>query len=224
MNILVCGDSHANVFRYSNIKQSKYRFDVCEVGGATALGLVNPNSKTEALPIFSKKIQSTPSSKLIIMLGEVDCGFVIWVRSIRYNIDVDVQINQSINNLFKFVQNEIISKGKYKNNDIIITGSILPTIRDNADKKMLGGARSEVTASQKLRTEKTLYYNNILRNKCVENNYKYIDITDDIIDEQNMIVKSEFLNENPTDHHLDNEKTYYLWIRKLDEIFYTINE
>ena len=33
MNILVCGDSHTGVFRYSNTKQSKYKFNVCEVGG-----------------------------------------------------------------------------------------------------------------------------------------------------------------------------------------------
>ena len=84
MDILVFGDSHSMVFRYCNNKQNKFKFHVCEVGGATALGLVNPNSKTNALPIFSNKIRNSNSKmfkKVFLMLGEVDCGFVIWVCS-----------------------------------------------------------------------------------------------------------------------------------------------
>jgi hypothetical protein len=218
MNVLVCGDSHTGVFRYSNTKQSKYKFNVCEVGGATALGLVNPNSKTNALPIFSKTIQNTKADKLMIMLGEVDCGFVIWVRAKRYNITVDEQINESICNLFNFIQKEIINNNKYKPRDIIIAGSILPTIRDNTDKNLLGGARSEVDVSQKIRTIKTIEYNNILKMKCNEHGYEYIDVTNFILDKKENVVKSIFLNKNPHDHHLDNEKTYKLWISQLDTI------
>ena len=70
------------------------------------------------------------------MLGEVDCGFVIWVKSKRYNISIDDQINVSVNNLFTFVDN-IIATTNYTNKDIIICGSILPTIKDNTDKKFL---------------------------------------------------------------------------------------
>lgn len=218
MNILVCGDSHTGVFRYSNTKQSKYKFNVCEVGGATALGLVNPNSKTNALPIFSKTLQNIKADKIIIMLGEVDCGFVIWVRAKRYNIPVDEQITESIYNLFSFIQQEIINNNKYKPRDIIIAGSILPTIRDNTDKNFLGGARSEVDVSQKIRTIKTIEYNNILKMKCNEHGYEYIDITNYILDKNENIVKSIFLNKNAHNHHLDNEKTYNLWISQLDTI------
>jgi hypothetical protein len=56
-------------------------FDVCIVGGATAQGAVNPNSKTDALAIFQKKIKYTNADNILIMLGEVDCGYLIWVRS-----------------------------------------------------------------------------------------------------------------------------------------------
>ena len=213
MNILVCGDSHANVFRYSNIKQSKYRFDVCEVGGATALGLVNPNSKTEALPIFSKKIQSTPSSKLIIMLGEVDCGFVIWVRSKRYNISVDEQLQTSIHNLFQFIETKVKSYG-YVSNDIIIAGVILPTIKDNTNKKYLNGARSEVDVDQYTRTQKTLEYNQMLKTRCNDYGYHYIDITDNIVGEDGL-VQDQYLSENHTDHHLSSPNTYQFWINNI---------
>ena len=219
MNILVCGDSHIGVFKYINMIQDKYIFDICEVGGATAQGLVNPNSKTNALPIFSKKIcESKKKEKILIMLGEVDCGFVIWVRSKRYNISIDEQINNSVNNLFNFIKDEIIIKCHYNPNDIIVAGTVLPTIKDNTNKKFLGGARSEVDVSQKIRTDKTLQYNMMLKELCSINNYLYIDITNNIINKLTGVVEDKFLNENPYDHHLNSKTTYKFWIKELDKI------
>ena len=218
MKILCCGDSHTDVFNYCNSRQNRFVFDVCIVGGATAIGAVNPNSKTDALNIYEKKINSTRSDKILIMLGEVDCGFVIWVRCKRYNISIDDQINVSVNNLFTFVDNIIATK-YYTNKDIIICGSILPTIKDNTDKKNLGGARSGVDVSQLERTKKTIEYNNLLKINCHKYGYNYIEIVDDILGKDG-IVKDEFLNSNPNDHHLDNEKTYKLWLCKLKNVLY----
>jgi hypothetical protein len=218
MKILCCGDSHAGVFNYCNSRQNNFVFDVRIVGGATAQGAVNPNSKTDALNIFEKKINTTRADKILIMLGEVDCGFVIWVRSKRYNISIDEQINNSVNNLFTFVDNIIATKN-YTNKDIIICGSILPTIKDSTDKRFLGGARSEVDVSQLERTKKTIDYNNLLKINCRKYGYNYIEIVNDILGKDG-IVKDEFLNSNPADHHLDNEKTYKLWLSKLKNILY----
>lgn len=213
MKILCCGDSHTRVFDYCNSRQNEFVFDVCDVGGATAQGAVNPNSKTDALNIFEKKINSTRADKILIMLGEVDCGFLIQVRSKKHNISIDDQINVSVNNLFTFVDNIIATKN-YTNKDIIICGSILPTIKDNTDKKFLNGARSEVDVSQLERTKKTIEYNNLLKINCRKYGYNYIEIVDDILGKDG-IVKGEFLNSNSADHHLNNEKTYKLWLSKL---------
>ena len=213
MKILCCGDSHTRVFDYCNRRQNEFVFDVCVVSGATAQGAVNPNSKTDALNIFEKKINSTRADKILIMLGEVDCGFVIWVRSKRYNISIDDQINISVNNLFTFVNN-IIETKNYTNKDIIICGSILPTIKDNTDKKFLSGVRSEVDVSQLERTKKTIEYNNLLKKNCHKYGYNYIEIVNDILGKDG-IVRDEFLNSNSAEHHLDNEKTYKLWLSKL---------
>ena len=155
-NIIVCGDSHARVFKFMNTKQKNIHFDVCIVSGATAQGMINPNSKTNALPIFINKIEkSKKADKIIIMLGEVDCGFLIWVRSKKYNISVDKQIENSTENLFKFIE-KIINNFSYSKEDIIVAGSVLPTIKDSTNKKYLSGARSKVDVSQKVRTAKTL--------------------------------------------------------------------
>ena len=84
--ILVLGDSHSNVFNLS-----KKDFLVEFIGGATAQGSVNPNSKTNSLNIFTEKLKTLDLSKIsnvIIMLGEVDCGFVIWYRHKKHNISI----------------------------------------------------------------------------------------------------------------------------------------
>jgi hypothetical protein len=218
MDVLVCGDSHTRIFQYCNKYQHDFRFDVCAVDGATAQGVVNPNSATDAMAIFTKKILNSRKkyAKIIIMLGEVDCGFVIWVRSKRYNINVDEQIATSVKNLFIFVSNIILKNG-YRNNQIIICGSILPTIKDSTNKKILNGTRSEVDISQVVRTKKTLLYNSIVKNNCQKCGYYYMDITKDILDKTG-VIKNIFLNKNPADHHLDNKTTYILWLNELKSI------
>ena len=216
MKILCCGDSHTRIFEYCNRKQNDFNFDVCVVSGATAQGAVNPNSKTNALNVFKQKINTTNFEKFLIMLGEVDCGFLIWVRSKWYNINVDEQIKLSVNNLFEFLR-DVASTQMLSNTDIIVCGSILPTIKDSTDKNFLCGARSEVNVSRLERTIKTKQYNNLLKEKCQTHGYIYIEITNQIED-INGLVKSEFLNPDSTDHHLNNEKTYEMWLSKLTNV------
>ena len=49
IKILVLGDSHSEIFNYCNNKQQDIIFEAHIVGGATAQGMVNPNSNTNAL-------------------------------------------------------------------------------------------------------------------------------------------------------------------------------
>jgi hypothetical protein len=64
-NILVLGDSQAKVFSYCNKKTNKTIFDVVQVGGATAIGSVNPNSKTNALNIFTGKLKKSNNNNYL---------------------------------------------------------------------------------------------------------------------------------------------------------------
>jgi hypothetical protein len=216
MKILCLGDSHTKVFEFANQKQSEFQFNVSFVPGATAQGAVNPNSKTDALNIFKNTISTNIGSfdKILIMLGEVDCGFLIWVRSKKYNIDVGEQIDLSITNLCTFIQNILSSYNNVKSKDIIIAAATLPTISDSTDVKYLNGARSEVDVSQLKRTEKTLLYNKKLQEICLKNEYIYIDISKNILG-TNGIVKPKYLNTSAFDHHLSNSNTYGLWMKEL---------
>lgn len=202
---LVLGDSHTKVFSHANEKQKQFRFKVYGVGGATALGCVNPNSVTNAMQIFTQRINEITEKydKLIIMLGEVDCGYLVWVRSARYQLTVQEQLKLSCENLFQFLATH--AQTRFRPHEIIVAGSILPTIRDNTNKKYLSGARSEVAVNQEKRTELTLQYNRILKDTCKECGYHYIDITNSTLSHHGKLeIDSRFLSENPHDHHLSH--------------------
>ena len=82
-NLFCFGDSHVSVFNYIDDQKvlKNTKIFVTMVPGATALGMVNPNSKTNALNIFYSNLVDIPKdSSLLFMLGEVDCGFVIGIE------------------------------------------------------------------------------------------------------------------------------------------------
>lgn len=213
MDILVLGDSHT--FLFSLINSEQYRFDICYVSGATAQGMVNSNSSTNALCIFREKVSvGKRFNKILIMLGEVDCAYLIWVRSSREGIDIDAQIDLCVKNLFDFIKNTLIDELSYNCSDIIVLGAHLPAIRDDVDRSLIAGARAEVDASQYLRTQKTLLYNSTLQEASLALGCKYIDITSHLIGGCG-VIKDEFLCEEPGNFHIRAEMTSPLWLSKL---------
>ena len=75
--ILVLGDSHSPIFNHPLFKEKfpNLFFNVLTVIGATASGLENPNSTTQAYPVFREAVRQTAAKQVIVMLGEVDTGF-----------------------------------------------------------------------------------------------------------------------------------------------------
>ena len=75
---LVLGDSHSRIFHYINHVTNSRAFDACCVTSATALGLTNIDSSTQALKRFRTKLQpllqaSEPPglsySAVLVMMG-----------------------------------------------------------------------------------------------------------------------------------------------------------
>jgi len=123
------GDSHVAMFEY--IKQNKLlkktKINCTIVGGGTAMGMVNPNSKTNALQIFKTKINNISKQDYIfLLLGEVDCGFLIWYRAKKYNHSVSAQFETSLTNYFKFITWLI-----EREHNIVVCSAPLPTIYDD---------------------------------------------------------------------------------------------
>ena len=228
--ILVIGDSHARVYfgsrdtkgrlkskdRNMNSVQSDFHFDVYYVSGATAQGAVNPKSKTKALSTFKKrlnKINPNDYDYIAIMLGEVDCGFVIWYRSEKYSISVDDQLKLTTKNLFEFIDKEVVTR--FEPSKIILFGSVLPTIKDNQKYGEIASIRSSVKATQHERTNLTLRYNKILKETSDKHNYTYIDITHETINKNTELIDDNYLNDDKNDHHLSFKKIWKFWINKL---------
>jgi len=203
--ILHCfGDSHASVFEEISRRRLLPRtwLDVEMIGGATALGLANPNSRTRALPIFEHAIGAIGRDRhLLFMLGEVDCGFVIWYRAERRGIPPERELERSIRNYTRFLD-RLVADGRRR---LIVTATPLPTILDGQDWGEVANLRREVKASLQDRTDLTLEYNARLREWTSARGIAFLDYEREIFDQSTGVVSEAFRNRNPRDHHLAPE-------------------
>ncbi len=166
--------------------------------------MINPNSRTDALRVFEEKMRETPLSHIIVLqLGEVDCGFVIWYYAEKFSVPIADQLGRSLSNYGLFLK-RVKEKGY---NNVIVLSAPLPTIADGQNWGEIANARREIKASLRERTVLTIRYNQLLGNVCKQNNVIYIDTTPNLLDVKSGTIKSGFLNSDKADHHL-NQTTY----------------
>jgi hypothetical protein len=215
--LVFLGDSHVTYFVHA-AKRGQFgarRHGARAVAGATAVGLRNPQAKTNALQIFSDYLRKwPPESVVIVHLGEVDCGFVIWYRNQKYRDGIERQLDDSIAAYFSFVD-DAIARG-YRN--VVITGATVPTIQDDQDWGEVAHARREVTASLAQRTALTFRYNARLKEQAEARGLPFVDISSEIVDAETGVVKPAFRNANPLDHHLDRERAAERWADRLNAV------
>ena len=208
--ILVLGDSHALIFSNRSFRMAfpYYYFNVVSVGGATISGLENPNSKTQALPIFMDNLKTSTAETIIILLGEVDTGFVIWYRSEKYGVSVSEMMDNALRNYQDFLL--LLSK----EHQVICVSTPLPTIKDGQDWGEIANARRGVETSQIDRTKLTLRFNNHMKEFCRINKIGYLNFDNESIGEAG-VVSSKLLNKNPNDHHYEPRAYINMIIPKL---------
>jgi len=219
-HLIALGDSHLEVLEFAaelnilNIETSNFSI----VPGATVIGLRNPNSLTDAINIFKSKLISQPlNSYILIQLGEVDCGFVMWWRAKKYSESIENQFKESIKAYSSFV-NYLLKFGFHK---ICITGASLPTIRDGLDMGEVANKRSEINISIKDRTDLTMRYNFALERLAGSLDLHYFDITNAILDRSKNTVHEFYRNTDIFDHHLDKAKTVGIWASKCNDFLNT---
>ncbi len=195
--ILVLGDSHASIFHDPQLacRFQKSFFHVFNIGGATASGLANPNSVTRAYQTFRAALDDTTARQIIVMLGEVDTGFVIWYRAQKYNESVASVTDKAILTYTGFLL-EIQARPAR----VICVSTPLPTIRDGNDWGEIANARKEVNTTQAERTRLTLHFNQQVAAFCREHDITFIDLDPESLGADGT-VKSELLNPDPNDHH-----------------------
>lgn len=209
--IVVLGDSHAQVFGHDlfRINFPFIRFDVCSIGGATISGLDNPNSKTGACERFREKLASIPDgSQIILMLGEVDTGFVIWYRAEKHGEPVEAMLQKAIDNYIAFIE-EVA-----ENHKPIVISTPLPTITDDNNWGEVANLRKEVSVSQVERTRLTLRFNEVIKSCCSERNIDYLNLDPKSLGDDGLVTPS-LLNDDKLNHHYSAKMHVGLIVPKL---------
>jgi hypothetical protein len=196
--VLVVGDSHASIFSDSTLRAAfpHYLFNVVCIGGATASGLENPNSKTQSLPRFIDAVQKSEAETIIVLLGEVDTGFVIWYRAEKYKTEVSEMLLNALASYQRFL---MLLLNKHR---VICLSAPLPTIKDGQEWGLVANARRGVRASQLDRTMLTIRFNKRVKKFCAKNRIEYLDFDSDSIGSDGL-VDIKLLNRNPLDHHYE---------------------
>ena len=208
--ILVLGDSHATVFEHRNFKKAfpGHFFNVVSVRGATVSGLSNPMSKTQAMPIFMKALKRSNAKTSIVLLGEVDTGFLLWYKAQKHSAPVEIMMDRAIEN-YQNLLRTVAGKS-----NVICISAPLPTIRDDQDLGEIANLRKEVKATQRQRTELTLEFNRRMQVFCEENGLRHVSLDREALGPDGL-VSEHLLNTNPREHHYDREKHAGLIIRHL---------
>lgn len=211
---IVLGDSHIEAIRAAARRRLiRKPCQFVEVAGATAIGLRNPNSQTDAMQIFAEAlIPARPGATPVIHIGEVDCGFVIWYRAEKYGDGVEAQLARSIEAYFEFVDR--LAREGYRR--VVVTGATLPTIRDGQDWGEVANKRREVKASLRDRTALTMKYNDMLRAGAARRGLPFIDISPLLIDPGTGVIDDRYRHPDPRDHHLHPDRAAPLWAGALN--------
>jgi len=208
---LVLGDSHVCIFERwpFTVFFPFVNFDVCMIAGATVSGLANPNSTTKAMPKFNEAIQSRNFSKVIVNLGEVDAGYVIWYRAEKNEKDVNSMLSDALNKYSEF-----LLKIKEKSTDVTVLSAPLPTIRDNNDWGEIANLRKEVKASQEQRTLLTIKFNQHMELFCQQNGLSYLNFDSTCLG-NNGTLRPFFYNKDKNDHHYAYNAYSYIVVKAM---------
>ncbi len=205
------GDSHIEVFWQVRLPRTHFR--VVSVGGATALGIANPHSRTNALLIFRTVLKTLPSrSDVVVMLGEVDSACLLFLFSKRGQ-SVDELFERSLNNLCGFVQ-EVQAQGHRA-----IAIAVPPQIvEDYANWKNPDSLRLQVQESWDERMRITRLYNERLQAWAAENDCPVVNVESDVIDPVTSRVAAEFRRADPDDIHYADDRLGPLLGQRLSEL------
>jgi hypothetical protein len=197
-HVLGIGDSHIAALAQARVPGAWLR--PFGLGGATASGIRNPASQTRARELFEARLALAPRwQHLLVGLGEVDCGFVIWHRAQRHGIGVSRQLGETLDSYAAFLA-ELRGSGF---RSVSVLSATLPTVANYADAHGNPGLRmrSAIEVPLAERTELTLAYNAALAERCAAIGAAFVDTTPEQLDPAMGLVRSSLaLADDP---HLD---------------------
>jgi hypothetical protein len=204
------GDSHMRVFNRVQIPGVWPR--VVVVRGATASGIRNPQSQTEALRTFREVMRRVrPWQHVVVGLGEVDCGFLIWHRAQARGRTVEDLLSEALDRYVEF----LVEVRDLPARSVTVVSAPLPTIVDYAAafKNRDAHMRSSIDADIDDRIELTLEFNRRLTERCAEIGVRFVDFSDQQLDVDTGRIREELVDRTSHDHHL-NEGPYAAMIEQ----------
>lgn len=145
------------------------------------------------------------------MLGEIDCGFLIWLRATKNHTSVEEELNESLNRYRSFL--EWTSSLPLRKAAIF---SVPPqTITDDQQHGDVAKQRSSVPVDYAARVSLTKRYNRELKKIAEDFNCEFISMDNHLTTAETGLVKPELLNPDPGDHHLDRKMVAPLYAREL---------
>jgi hypothetical protein len=207
--VVACvGDSHLEPMWL--VQQRKLlprtRLAVLPVGGATASGAQNPNSKTNAfkrwLP-FLRRLN--PEVLTVSCLGEVDVGFLIFARP-----DAADALATTLQRYQEFLDLQVRSRG----GPLVVLGVIPPIIEDYSSWAGPRGQKRDVDATWAERAEMTDQFNRAMAAWCAEFGATFVDLAAQVTDADGR-VRAQLRHPDTEDHHLDPDLTAELFATAL---------
>ncbi len=214
--VLVVGDSHAAVFREASWARLPVRLEVHAVGGATLTGLPNPKSSTLAGPKLRAALddaarRSPRPEAVVALLGEVDCGYILWRRHEQFDEPLAPQLDRAIEHYGEFLaQASPIAP-------TIVVSAPLPTMDDLSTVGEYAGLRREVRAGLSERMELTRELNRRIGALCAGLGLRFIDLDERSVGPDGR-VHPLLMNPDPTDHHYDRVAFARMLERELGEV------
>lgn len=191
------GDSHTRVYRRVRCQMRNIALTTTTVRGATAYGILNPDSKSGAGPRFAAAIgRISDRHAILIQLGEVDCGSLLWRLADRRGTSVDELAKLSLNRYFMFLT-------ALDRSPLIISGVTPPTVSDYTQFDGISNPRYGLTASWTDRMELTQEWNCRVRDWCSAEGHVYLDSFDLLLTVDRAAIRGMFLPASPSDHHLE---------------------
>ena len=197
---------------------------ICKSQGATAYGILNPESQSRSNIIFSNflknkiiedsqkpsvkyyaDIEANPPDYVCFFLGEIDCRVASYLNPKKYNNFKDL-LKKSAENLYKFCCDEVFNKVVDPNRVVFLSPHLSKSIDPRENK----------TVSLESLTERTYFFNDLLSKFSDVIN---ISINDKIFNKEKNTVKDEFLNGSDTIHlsgiNIYNNKISTFWAEDL---------
>ncbi len=214
--IFCLGECHTKVFSYIGARYRSFKTPIVALPrrGATAAGLPKLRTETKSKLFFSTYLKYVnPAATLIFCFGEVDCNLVIPFRMEKNNSTAEQEIQFCIRNYFTFLDS-VRRKGFSR---IVLYNVELPSqFTTHHPKNPKRTMRLDIRA----RTRITVRFNQVLRERCQERGFSFIDLEPRMLDPQTTLVREEFLTGDPSAHNLKLKALAPLVVEELRRLGY----